>query len=145
MSTIGKFLLIFGLLAMAILFALSLVLYQKDKRMELAVMGFALAMALTVSGVTATVRNLVETRRTAAAEAEAAYLLQREQITAAFANETWFSQPDGTYIHADGTSADSSQPDASSEIASAAPELPQSAPFTPDEAAQDAPETPIPA
>ena len=60
---IGKFLLIFGLVAMAALFALSLVLYFKDKRMELAVMGFALATALAVSGVTATVRDRADARR----------------------------------------------------------------------------------
>lgn len=147
MSMIGKFLLIFGLLAMFVLFMLSLVLYRKDKRMELAVMGFALAMALAVSGVTATVRNRAEARRAAAAAAEAAQSAQSAEAVAAFANETWFSQPDGSYIHADGTPSGISgqdAPAAPSEPASAEPELPQSSP-APDELPQNVPEAPTPA
>lgn len=150
MSTIGKFLLIFGLLAMAVLFALSLVLYLKDKRMELAVMGFALATALAISGVTATVRDRAEARRAAAADAEAARSAQSAEAMAAVTNATWFSQPDGTYLHADGTSADVSQADAPAAPpgpASAEPEPPQSAPApgASGEPAQDVPEGPIPA
>ena len=143
MNTIGKFLLIFGLLAMSLLFALSLVLYKKDKRMELAVMGFALAMALTVSGVTAMMHDRAEARRAAAAAAQDVRSAQSALVVAASANETWFSQPDGSYLHADGTSAGISQPDAPAD--SAGPELPQSAPNPSDEAAQDLPEAPTPA
>ena len=141
---IGKFLLIFGLLAMSALFVLSLVLYKKDKRMELAVMGFALAMALAVSGVTATVRNRAEARRAAVAAAQAAQSAQNTETMTALANETWFSQPDGTYIHADGTPAGVSQADA--------PAVPDMAPAAPSEPApagtespQDVPEAPTPA
>ena len=145
---IGKFLLIFGLMAMAVLFALSLVLYLKNKRMELAVMGFALAMALTVSGVTATMRNRADARRAAAAAAEAAQSTQSAQIAAASTNETWFSQPDGTYLHADGTPAvPDMAPDTPSGSASAQPGLPQSAPApgVPGEPPQESPEAPTPA
>ena len=147
---IGKFLLIFGLLAMTALFALSLVLYRKDKRMELAVMGFALAMALTVSGVTATLRNRAEARRAAATAVQAAQAAQSAQAVAASANETWFSQPDGTYLHADGTPAGvppTNAPANTLESAPAQPELPQSvpAPGAPDETSQETPEAPTPA
>ena len=147
MSIIGKFLLIFGLSAMAILFALSLVLYFKDKRMELAVMGFALAMALTVSGVTATMRDRATARRVAAAAAEAAQTAQNAQVTAAFTNETWFSQPDGTYLHADGTAADEPQTDAPAvpNTAPVSPSEPVPAPGAPDASPQDAPEASVPA
>ena len=150
MGIIGKFLLIFGLAAMTILFALSLVLYMKDKRMELSVMGFALAMALTVSGVTVTMHDRAEARRTAFAAAETARTAQSAQATAAVTNETWFSQPDGTYLHADGTTAGESQTDVSASLsgpASAQPELPQSAPVpgASDASPQDAPEASIPA
>lgn len=154
---IGKFLLIFGLLSMAALFGLSLVLYMKDKRMELAVMGFALAAALAISGVTATVRDRAEARRAQTADAAAAQSARSAEAMAALANETWFSQPDGTYLHADGTSADASQADAPavpdmapaapSEPASAESEPPQSAPApsAPGEPAQNASEGSIPA
>ena len=130
---------------MSALVALSLVLSQKDKRMELAVMGFSLAKALTVSGVTATMRDRAEARRAAAAAAQAAQSAQSAQVVAASTNETWFSQPDGTYIHADGTPAGLPQPDAPT--ASAEPGLPQSAPAPGalDGSPQDAPEAPTPA
>lgn len=125
-STIGKFLLSFGLLAMSVLFALSLVLYKKDKRMELAVMGFALAMALTISGVTATMRDRAEARRAAAIAVQNAQSAQSALVVAASVNETWFSQPDGSYLHADGTGADVPQPGAPANPTG--PELPQSVP-----------------
>lgn len=134
---------------MAALFALSLVLYMKDKRMELAVMGFALAMALAVSGVTATMHDRAKARRAAIVAAEAVQSAQSAEIISASANNTWFSQPDGTYLRADGTSADASQMNgaASSAPASAEPEPPQSAPApgASDEPAQNAPEGPTPA
>ena len=130
MSTIGKFLLIFGLFAMSVLFALSLVLYKKDKRMDLAVMGFALATAFTICGVTAVVRDRAEVRRAAFAAAQAARSAQTAEVVAASTNETWFSQPDGNYLHSDGTSNGSPAP------ASAEPAVPQSAPVP------GAPETP---
>lgn len=153
---IGTFLLTVGLSSMAILFGLSLVLYKKDKRMELAVMGFALAAALAISGVTATVRDRAKARRAEAADAEAAQSAQSAEAVAALANATWFSQPDGTYVHADGTSADAPRTDAPavpdmapnpSEPAPMDPEPPQSAPApgAADGPAQNTPEEPIPA
>ena len=149
MSTIGKFLLISGLLSMAVLFALSLVLYWKNKRMELAVMGFALAAALAISGVTATLRDRAKTRREAVAAVYAAQSAQSAEVIAASTNTTWFSQPDGTYLHADGTSADAARTDlsASSGTGSAQPELPQSvpAPAASDEAPEETGEGPTPA
>ena len=150
MSTIGKFLLIFGLVAMAALFALSLVLYLKDKRMELAVMGFALAAAVAISGVTATMRNRADARRALVAEAAATQSAQSAEVLAAATNETWFSQPDGTYLHADGTPAEESRlgvPTIPSGPVPAEPEPPLSAPAPADAfgGTQDVPEAPTPA
>ncbi len=92
---IGKVILIMGLIAMAITFTLSLYLYFKDKRMEMAVMGFALAMVLTICGVTATVLDHFSARRTKAAAAE----LKRAADAIPVSQEIWFSRPDGTYVH----------------------------------------------
>ena len=134
---------------MAVLFALSLVLYWKNKRMELAVMGFALAAALAISGVTATLRDRAKTRREAAAAVYAAQSAQSAEVIAASTNATWFSQPDGTYLHADGTSADAAQTDlsASSGTNPAQPELPQAAPMpgASDEAPEETGQGPTPA
>ena len=144
MGAIGKFLLIFGLLAMAALFALSLVLYWKDKRMELAVMGFALAMAVAVSGVTAMMHDRAEARRAAFSAAESAQSAQNAEIVAASVNETWFSQPDGTFLHADGTPAGGSQVDAPAVPDTAPAALPGPA-FAQPEPPQGVPEAPTPA
>lgn len=115
-ETIGKVILILGLIAMAVTFALSLYLYFKDKRMEMAVMGFALAMVLTICGVTATVLDHFSARRATTAAAE----LKRAADAIPVSQEIWFSRPDGTYVH--WTGSPSGPPQASS------PAVPNAAP-----------------
>ncbi len=103
MDAIGKIILILGLFAMVATFVLAMVLYAKNERMELAVMSFALAAALAICGVTATLLERFNERRTKAAEVELKKAELAAEAKAVATNQTWFSQPDGTYIHADGS------------------------------------------
>lgn len=150
----GKFLLIFGLVSMAATFLLSLMLYFQNKRMELAVMCFALAAAIAISGVTATLLVRFNEQRSKAAFLEAELLAQKAEVKASANHLTWFSQPDGTYVHADGTLAGSGTASAPA-IPDSAPAMPAvpAAPAAPDasdvpggaEPAQKAAEEPKPA
>lgn len=103
MGAIGKVILILGLFTMVATFVLAMVLYIKNQRMELAVMSFALAAALAICGVTATLLERFNERRAKAAELEFKKAELAAEAKAVATNQTWFSQPDGTYIHADGS------------------------------------------